>query len=195
MSTLDDLFPRARVGIFRQLFEDPAKEIHLRDLARLARLTPAALQRELGNLATNDLVIPRRDGNRLYFRKSNSHPLYPELHGLVIKTTGIASKLRQALLPVDGIDLAFIFGSTDAGTPGSSSDLDVLILGSVGLRKVTLTLRSIALSLGREVNPYCLTADEWTAKRAAGDAFVSRVATEPKLWLKGGPHALATMGR
>ena len=195
MSTLADLFPKARAEIFRQLFDDPSKEVHLRDLARLAGLTPAALQRELGNLSATSLVTPRRDGNRLYFRANTDHPLYPELHGLVTKTTGIATELRQALMPVDGIDLAFIFGSTAAGTLGSSSDVDVMILGSAGLRKITPALRGVAQSLGREINPYCLTSDEWTAKRAAGDAFVSRVAAEPKLWLKGGPDALATMGR
>ena len=194
MSTLTDLFPKARAEILRLLFDDPAKEVHLRDLARHAGLTPAALQRELGNLSSAGLVTPRRDGNRLYFRANTGHPLYPELHGLVIKTTGIATELRQALLPVVGIDVAFIFGSAAAGTLGSSSDVDVLILGSAGLRKVTPVLRGIAQSLGREINPFCITPDEWTAKLSAGDAFVSRVAAEPKLWLKGGPDAFATMG-
>lgn len=194
MSALADLFPKAKAEIFRHLFDDPGKEIHLRDLARIAGLSPAALQRELGNLTTSDLVIPRRDGNRLYFRANTSNPLYPELHGLVTKTTGITTVLRQALLPVDGVDLAFIFGSTAAGTLRSSSDVDVLILGSAGLRKVSAALRGIAQSLNREINPFCLTPDEWNSKKAADDAFICRVVVEPKLWLKGGPDALATMG-
>jgi predicted nucleotidyltransferase len=194
MNALSDLFPKARAEILRLLFDDPAKESHLRDLARLAGLTAAALQRELANLTKGGLLVSRRNGNRLYFRANTSHPLYPELHGLVTKTAGIGAELQRAIAPVTGIDIAFIFGSAAAGTLGSASDVDLLILGSAGLRKVTPALRGIGETLGREINPHCLTPDEWRSKRTAGDAFISRVADEPKIWLKGDPDALATMG-
>lgn len=194
MSTLAVLFPKARAEIFRLLFDDSTKEIHLRDLARLAGLTPAALQRELGNLTAVGLVRSRRDGNRLYFRANTIHPLHPELQGLVAKTAGIAAALQRTLAAVAGIEIAFIFGSTAAGTLGSTSDVDLLILGSAGLRKITPALRGIAHSLGREINPLCLTPAEWIARIHAGDVFVSRVAAEPKIWLKGDPDALAAMG-
>jgi hypothetical protein len=51
----------------------------------------------------------------------------------------------------------------------------------------------VADSLGREINPVCLTSAEWREKRRKGDAFAARVSAEPKLWLKGGPDALAAM--
>ncbi len=194
MNTLSDLFPKAKADIFRQLFEDATKELHLRDLARSAGLAPASLQRELGKLAAAGFIASRRDGNRHYFRANTSHPLYPELHGLVIKTVGISAELRRALVDVDGIDLAFVFGSLASGGFGAGSDVDLLVLGSAGLRKVAPALRGLAQSLGREINPVCFTPAEWISKKQVGDAFVSRVSSEPKLWLKGGPDALATMG-
>lgn len=193
MSVLAELFPKARAETLRLLFDDSAAELHLRDLARLAGLSPAALQRELGNLTRCDLLISRRDGNRLYFRANPGHPLYPELRGLVVKTSGIAPALRQALESVDGIELAFIFGSTAAGTLGSRSDVDLLVIGTAGLRKITPALRGVAESLGREINPVSLNAAEWREKLQRGDAFATRVSAEPKLWLKGGPAALAAM--
>lgn len=194
MITLSDLFPKTRAEVLRLLFETGDKESHLRDLARLARLSPAALQRELSFLASRELIIARRDGNRLYFRANTAHPLYSELHGLVMKTAGIAAELQRALDPVEGIDLALIFGSTAAGSAGGSSDVDLLVLGSAGLRKISPALRGVADALGREINPVCLTPSEWRDKLGRGDAFAKRVAAEPKLWLKGGPDALAAMG-
>jgi DNA-binding transcriptional ArsR family regulator len=194
MNTLSDLFPKTRAEILRLLFETGDQEIHLRDLARLAKLSPASLQKELAALSAKELVIARRDGNRLYFRANTSHPLYPELHGIVIKTAGIAAELRRALLPVAGIELALVFGSTASGTAGGRSDVDLLILGSAGLRKISPALRGISESLGREINPVCLTPAEWREKLRLHDAFASRVSNEPKLWLKGGPDALAAMG-
>lgn len=193
MSSLSDLFPKARSEILRLLFEAGEKEIHLRDIARLADLSPAALQKELTALASKELVLTRRDGNRLYYRANTGHPLYPELHGLVVKTAGIIPELQRALAPVEGIEVAFVFGSTAAGMAKSGSDVDLLILGDVGLRKVNPALRGITESLGREINPVCVTPAEWRDKCHRGDAFATRVSTEPKLWLKGGPDALAAM--
>jgi DNA-binding transcriptional ArsR family regulator len=194
MNGLSDLFPKTRAEVLRLLFESGEKECHLRELARLARLSPAAIQRELSFLTSRELITARRDGNRLYFRANKEHPLYPELHGLVVKTSGIATELQRALSPVAGIDLALIFGSTASGTPSSTSDVDLLILGSAGLRKAVPALRGVTETLGREINPICLTPAEWREKVIRGDAFVTRVAAEPKLWLKGGPDALAAMG-
>jgi len=194
MSALSDLFPKARAEILRLLFETGEQEIHLRDLARLAALSPAALQKELTSLAAKELVLTRRDGNRLYYRANTGHPLYPELHGITLKTSGIAAELGRALAPVAGIDLALIFGSVAAGTATGKSDVDLLVIGTPGLRKISPALRGVADALGREINPVCLTPAEWRDKLGRGDAFARRVAAEPKLWLKGGPDALAAMG-
>ena len=89
MIELTSLFPKTRAQILRLLFENPAREAHLRDLARMAGLSPASLQKELATLATLELITARRNGNRLYYRANTAHPIYPELHDLVIKTTGI----------------------------------------------------------------------------------------------------------
>ncbi|MCW1926530.1 MarR family transcriptional regulator [Luteolibacter arcticus] len=194
MLSLTDLFPRTRAEVLRLLFEAPDQTLHLRDLARLAGLSPAALQKELDALERKELITARRDGNRRYFRANTAHPLYPELHGLVVKTAGIASELRRALAPVDGIALALIFGSTAAGTARGASDVDVLVIGSAGLRKIGPALRGVADTLAREINPVCLTPAEWRTKLLARDAFATRVASEPKLLLKGDPDELAAMG-
>jgi hypothetical protein len=55
-------------------------------------------------------------------------------------------------------------------------------------------LRTVPSESHREINPRCLTPDEWKQKKQAGDAFTGRVLAEPKLWLKGGPNELAALG-
>lgn len=54
MSTLADLFPKARAETMRLLFARPEREIYLRNLARLAGLTSAALHRELAGCAADN---------------------------------------------------------------------------------------------------------------------------------------------
>lgn len=191
---LSKLFPKTRAEIFRLLFEDPAKESHLRDLAREAGLSPAALQRELASLASSGLILSRRDGNRHYFKANTDHPWYADIHGLVSKTTGMVPALKNALAPLGGIDFAFVFGSVATGSTSTSSDVDLLILGSVGLRKLTPALRGLSQTFSRELNPYCMTTEEWRQKCRKGDTFARRVMHEPKIWLKGDTNVFGAMG-
>ena len=104
--------------------------------------------------------------------------------------------IHKALAKVNGVPLAFVFGSTATGAAGSSSDVDLLIPGNAGLRQIAPALRGVADTLGREINPVCLSPTEWQHKLRLKDALISRVAAEPKLfWLKGNPDALEAMGR
>jgi len=194
MSVLAELFPNTRAEILRLLFGDDLREAHLRDIARHASLSPAAIQRELSALTAMELVVPRRDGNRLYFSANTTHPLYGEIRSIVLKTSGIAPTLQKVLASMAGVDLAFIFGSMASDSLSSSSDVDLMVIGSTGLRQISKALSGLAASLGREINPHCLTPLEWQEKLRRKDAFALRVSAEPKIWLKGGPDELAAMG-
>jgi predicted nucleotidyltransferase len=194
MTDLSAIFPKARAEVFRVLFAEPGKEVHLRDMARLARLTPAAMQKEVKHLQQVGLVGSRKDGNRVYYYAEKTHPLFPDFRGLVVKTTGLVVELRQALKDLSGVELAFVFGSMAAGNAKPGSDVDLMVIGSAGLRKLTPTLRIVSERLSREINPHCLSAEEWRLKKSKKDAFVSRVLNEPKLWLRGDDDELGKLG-
>ncbi|HQL20598.1 MAG TPA: nucleotidyltransferase domain-containing protein [Opitutaceae bacterium] len=193
MSVLNVLFPQVRAEVLRLLFADPGKELHLRELSRLSQLALGTLQAEVRKLASAELIIARRDGNRLYYRANTSHPVFPELQGLALKTTGLREQLVTALVGLAGVRLAFVFGSQAAGTAGAASDVDLLVVGSVGLRALAPRLRPVAEALGREINPHVLAPDTLSAKARSGDAFVTTVLAGPKLWITGDADELGTM--
>lgn len=193
MLTLAHLFSKTRAEVLRLLFDQPGKESHLRNLARDAGLSPSSLLRELTSLVEMELVISQRDGNRHYYRANEQHPLYPELRGLVQKTSGMTAEIQRALINVEGVDAVLIFGSTAADAMSSSSDIDLLVLGAAGLRKVTSALRGLGLRFNRELNPVCFTIKEWAEKLSRGDIFAKKVWTEPKLWLKGNADVIGEL--
>ena len=190
MSVIDVLFPNARAELIRLLFTDSANELHLRDLARQSGLAIGTLQKEVAKLSSAELLVGRRDGNRLYYRANAAHPVFPELHQLALKTTGLREQFVAALDGLSGIEVACIFGSIAAGAARPGSDVDLLVIGSVGLRSLAPRLRPIISALGREVNPHVLSRETFRAKARAGDAFIRRVVDEPKIWIVGGADEL-----
>lgn len=193
MNVLETLFPKVRGEVLRLLFADPERALHLREIARLAGLAIGTVQGEVARLRAAELLLARRDGNRLYFRANREHPLFPELRGIALKTTGLRKQLAAALEGLAGVDLAFVYGSFAAGTAEAGSDIDLMVIGTVGLRKLAPRLREAAETLGREINPHVLSPASFAGKRDAGDAYVGRVIAEPKVWIKGSDDELAQL--
>jgi predicted nucleotidyltransferase len=182
---ITNLFPNARGKILSVLFTGTTPRFHVRELARFLAIPLRSVQVELENLHRAGIVERSRDGNRLYYQAVATHPVFPELCGLFLKTTGVVKLLREVFEQMNSVQLAFIFGSMAAGTATSASDLDLLVIGTATLRQLAPKIRPISLEVHREINPQIMTWEEWKSKRASRDAFVLRVVKEPKLWLKG----------
>lgn len=194
MRLLDIVFPKVRAEVLRLLFSHGQTELHLRELTRQSGLSLGTVQEELEKLLKADLLVSRRDGNRRYYRANKNHPVFPDLQQLVLKTAGLGDVLERALAPIKGVDIAFIFGSLAANTGTASSDVDLMVIGSAGLRALAPGLRKASQTIGREINPHTYTPADWRKKRRAKDAFLNNVMTSEKLFVKGSADELARLG-
>lgn len=173
-----------RAEIFRLLFTTCDAELHVRELARRSKLNESSLRQELAKLKGLDLVASRRDGNRVYYRANQDHPVYPDIRGLVLKTIGLVEVIRRALEPAD-IAVAFVFGSVAAGKESAHSDVDLMVIGNIGLRMLSSHLSEISSQVGREINPHVMTEVEYRKRLKAKDHFATHVLSGPKLFVRG----------
>jgi predicted nucleotidyltransferase len=166
----------------------------MRELARRSGFHEATVRQELKKLKQLDLVIERRAGNRSYYQANRLHPLYREIHQIVLKTSGLVDVIGRAL---DGQDIrvAFVFGSMAEGKEVAGSDVDVMVIGDLGLRKLTSLLSEVAEQLGREVNPHVMSGTEYRKRLESGDHFVTGVLDGPKLFVLGTQDDLETVGK
>lgn len=180
------LWPKARRRILGLLLAHPDEEWHLRDIARLTDLASSTVQREVTLLHEAGILSRRPVGNQVNYSANTTCPIFPELQGIVLKTCGLADLLRAALADfAQQIDLAFIFGSVARREVTSDSDVDLLIVGEVGLRELVPALREAEDALRREVNPVVMSVREFGERARDGEHFVSAVLEGPKLFLIG----------
>ncbi|AEB09404.1 nucleotidyltransferase domain-containing protein [Desulfobacca acetoxidans] len=194
MGTLSDILSsRVRAEIFRLLFGLDEKELHLREIERQSGLSLGTIRQDLQKLVKLDLVSTHRDGNRLYYRANTDHPLYPEIRKLVLKTAGLVEIFRS-VLGREGVELAFIFGSLASNKERAASDVDLMVIGAVGLRTLSGWLAEVSDQIGREINPHTLTAEEFRRRKKKSNHFLSNVLESPKLFIIGNENDLAAMG-
>ena len=191
MSLLSELVgSKIRAEAFRLLFAGPETEIHVREFERRTGFNDRAIREELRKLARLDLVVARRDGNRLYYSANRSHPLFPEIRSLALKTSGLADHLREALAGEE-IRVAFVFGSVARGEEKGGSDVDLLVVGKTRLRKIAGALRVATEKIGREVNPVVFSPEEFRRRRKEKDHFLRSVLRDTKIFVIGNEDDLS----
>jgi predicted nucleotidyltransferase len=187
------LSSRGRAEIFRLLFSGTGGELHVREIERRSGLNDSTLRQELRKLVRLELVQSRRDSNRVYYRARIESPLYPEIRNLVLKTSGLSDVLKSALMD-KRIRVAFVFGSIARGEEKAGSDVDLMVIGQLGLRDLSRLLSGIEEKIGREVNPHVLREEEFRKRIRAKEHFVSSIRETPKIFIIGSQRELEAMG-
>ena len=192
-SLADALFSTVQQRVLAYLFGQPERSFFATELIKLAGGGSGAVQRELARLAESGLVTVTRVGTQKHYQANPKSPIFAELCGIAQKTVGLAEPLREALAPlVERVTVAFVFGSVAKRSDHAASDIDVLVLSdSVDYADVFAALQSAEAKLGRTVNPTVFTPANWRKKRKEGNAFVVKVAAQPKVFLIGTEENLA----
>ena len=190
-TALRTLFPTVRGEILAATLTQPDKWWYLSELAQFLRTTPSSLQRHLKALVDGGILEQRREGTRAYVKADTRSPLFADLYGLVEKTAGLLPTLQRLLDQFDTrVDVAFVYGSIARGEEHATSDVDLLVIGTVGLAELAPALRKVEEHLGREVNVTSYARAEFRTKFAAGNHFLTEVLRGSKRFVKGGQRDL-----
>lgn len=187
------LSSKIRSEIFRLLFGVGGGSLHMREIERRSGMTIGTIQQELKKLLRLDLVKERKDGNRLYYEANRDHPLYPEVHNLVLKTIGLLQLFQESLINEPSIKIAFIFGSIARQEENGKSDVDLMVIGDLGMRRLTGLLSGVSNKISREINPHVFAKKEFLTRKSNKDHFLSQILDSPKLFIIGNEHELAKL--
>ena len=185
------LFSDYRRRVLGLLLLHPDTSYHVRELARLTGTSAGTLHKELTKL-TNGGVLRRQEvGNQVRYCADRDCPIFNELASILRKTSGLVDVLVEALSSVEKrIVLAFVFGSVARGEQQSNSDVDVMLVGSLGFADAVQVLHPVQAILQREINPVVYSLDEFRRRAASDDSFVREVISKPKLFVVGNENEL-----
>jgi predicted nucleotidyltransferase len=175
------------------LLTNPESQFYQREIEALTGLPLRAVQRELARLEALGLLKRTTEGNRTYYGVDRGFFLFPELKGLVLKTAGLGSFLREHLTSEKSISLAFIYGSYAANQEITTSDIDLLVVGEISSRELHAALRQAQGVVHREINYILYHPAEFRQKLQEGDGFLQNVLSSPKLFLRGDDNALRAL--
>lgn len=135
---------------------DPDLELSLTDLAERTGIPHPSVYREVERAETAGLVVSRRVGRTRLVRANVDSPYYEGLADVLTRAFGVPAVLGEAVLMVEGIDEAYIFGSWASRHAGERGvrpvgDIDLLVLGRPDRDSLYDAVHVAERRLGREV--------------------------------------------
>ena len=192
-SLADALFSSTQQRVLAYLFGQPERSFFATELIRLAGGGSGAVQRELARLEDSGLVSVSRLGTQKHYQANPKSPIFSELCAIAKKTVGLAEPLRTALKPLaKRISAAFVYGSVAKKQDTATSDIDLMVISaSLTYADLFAALEEASERLGRKVNPTLYSQQELAKRVKQGNAFVTRVLAQPKIWLVGSENDFA----
>ena len=181
---------RIRIKLLDIFLSLPNARFYIRELERKINEEAKNISRELHNLETLGLLISKKQGNQKIYSVNEDFFLYPELKGIIFKTTGVLGLLKEALAKLKGIEAAFIYGSYATGKETERSDVDLIIVGKPDLTELNEVISGLEDKLNREINYTCFDREEYEERKKKKDAFISEVLEEEKIVIKGSENAI-----
>ncbi len=183
---LTELFSsRVRAAVLAHALPRPHLGFSLTDFSRILGLPISSLQHECYKLERIGLLHARRAGNARLYRVNPRCPVLVPLTDLVRGCIGTEAALRGAVDGVAGLELAFLIDRVPSDDQPTSH---LVLIGEMPLEALdsVVARAETALDLpsgGLEVAFF--RPDDWRARVAAGNPFVTSLLAGQRLDLAG----------
>jgi uncharacterized protein len=184
MSVIDFMLSTRQQRMLGALLLNPEKEFRTNELLSIGGPGVGAGRNIIRAFEKSDIVVKSPRGNQILYSINSKNPIYNDLRSICLKTFGLKDVVECALRPFgDHIELAFIFGSIVKGAERASSDVDLMVVGNVGIFEMGEAVHKLEEVLGREIDLQLHTSEEW--KQLAGDRVIGAIMRGEKIMVLG----------
>ena len=159
---------------------NPNQSFYVRELAKKTLLPVSTTSRLLDKLLNQQILQFTTKGSLKLFQLNLNHPSLPEIKSLVQKESGQIPLLTQILKQIPLVSLATVFGSAAKNQLTSTSDIDLLIVGSPPLDELNQRLNRLEKTLGREIN-YSLYSPKEFFSENKKPGFLKHILGQPTI--------------
>jgi predicted nucleotidyltransferase len=166
---------KVAIKLLDYYFLNPDSQHYINELARILELDPKNTETKLKEFEKEGLFKSEFRGKERYFFLAKDNPVLEHYRQIFLTTYGIEKRLKDMLPNIKGLKEAYIFGSYASNKMDSSSDIDILAIGSHSVLELQRLIVKLQKDIGREFNVTNLSLKEFEAKKKDKDPFISGV--------------------
>ncbi len=182
---IDALFgSKTRVKLLHLFLNNPGQSFFVREITRKIDEQINSVRRELSNMLEVGIITSDSSDNKLYYQVNQRYEYYVPLRAIfgdspkdAIESTTMSddsniSNYTLMLNDITGLRLAVLSG---VFIEGSSTAVDILLVGNIAPEKIKKLIKNIEKSEGREINYCVLVYDEFYYRLSVRDRFITEI--------------------
>lgn len=119
---------KTRIKLLLRFFLNNNSESYLRNLGEEFGESTNAIRLELNKFEKAGLLNTRTQGNKKLFKANTKHPLYTDIHNILLKHIGIDKIVEKVITQLGDVEKVFLKGDLARGI--DTDVLDLLLVGS-----------------------------------------------------------------
>lgn len=140
---------KTRIKLLLKLFLNKQVEAHLRGLEQEFGESSNAIRVELNRLEQAELLTSMIRGNKKLYRANERHPLFKDIHSLLLKHTGIDQVLEQVIDRLGDVDQVYLSGKLVRGL--ESEIIDLIFVGVVDVNYLVSLIAKTEKAINRKI--------------------------------------------
>ena len=150
---------QTRIKLLKKFFLNSSTRAHLRGLESEFGESSNSIRIELNRFEAAGLLNSLRDGNKKVFQANSKHPLYKDIHNIILKETGIDRVIEKIIHRLGNLTSVYLTGDFAHGK--DSPVIELILVGAAIDREYLARKVSQAEELvGRKVSYIVLEPEE-----------------------------------
>ena len=148
-----------RIKLLRKFFLDSSTKAHLRGLESEFGESSNAIRLELNRFEEAGLLHSLRDGNKKVYQANRNHPLFGDIHSIIMKEAGIDRVIEKVIHRIGTLICVYLTGDFARGKDSPVIDL-ILVGENIDREYLARKVMQAEELVGRKVSYVVLHPDE-----------------------------------
>lgn len=150
---------KTRIKLLLKFFLNSNATSYLRGLESEFGDSTNSIRLELNRFEEAGMLTSELKGNKKYFTANTNHPLYNDVHNIVLKYIGFDKIIEQVIDRLGHLDMVYITGNFAKGI--DSPIIDLLFVGKVNKPYLVELIEKVEKLIKRKVRYLTYTAEEF----------------------------------
>jgi hypothetical protein len=148
-----------RIKLLRKFFLNSRTKAHLRGLESEFGESSNAIRIELNRFEEAGLLHSLRDGNKKVYQANSNHPLFSDIHNIIMKEAGIDRVIEKVIHRIGNLNCIYLTGDFARGKDSPVIDL-ILVGEDIDREYLARKVMQAEELVGRKVSYVVLHPDE-----------------------------------
>ena len=157
---------KTRIKLLMKFFLNSDATAYLRSLESEFGESSNAIRLELNRFEEAGMLVSRLDGNKKIFQANTEHPLFKEVHNILLKQIGLDRVIENVIERLGEVRKVYVIGEFSKGL--DSQVIDLVFIGNIEINYLVHLIEKVETLIKRKIRYLIYSEEEFENLKSWG---------------------------